>query len=255
MRELSSGVRGCFGYPHDARPSLAMLLTAYLDETGQEGLENVIVAGFIGNEIQWAKFEPEWREGLGKKQKLHLSDLRFKRERDKTLLKRLGPIPSNCGLKAIYGCIRASDYVDLVRGKPGNLERGTNAYVLCFMPIFDSISKMFAASDKIRIVCEAQDRYAGYIHIAFDNFTRIIHRNLHRPYFDGISFIQKDESIFLQPADYLCFALANKLKDKHSVKAKWCAPILENKLYGRTLSRSEVRQAITRTLKTIGLSS
>jgi len=66
------------------------MLTAYLDESGQETKGWMFVAGFLGNDEQWKQFVPLWKEALGPQRRhLHMADLRWKKQRTKELLARL----------------------------------------------------------------------------------------------------------------------------------------------------------------------
>jgi hypothetical protein len=40
------------------------MLTAYLDESGHEGKDLVILAGFMGTAEQWEKCEADWHSEL-----------------------------------------------------------------------------------------------------------------------------------------------------------------------------------------------
>ena len=123
--QLAKGMRGCvmamvrelFETPHDYRLKWVFMLTAYLDETGHEGKDLVILAGFLGTAEQWEKCEADWRSGLGKRKHLHMAELRWSRpERLRPLLSTLGPIPHAAGLQAVYSAVKIADYADLVDG-------------------------------------------------------------------------------------------------------------------------------------------
>jgi hypothetical protein len=76
------------------------MLTAYLDESGQEKCGVVRVGGFIGNEDQWKKLAAEWPRGFDGSQRksLHMADLKFKYESERKLL---GPVRTTLSLDAI----------------------------------------------------------------------------------------------------------------------------------------------------------
>jgi hypothetical protein len=117
----------CCFCPLKRRQFATVNITVYLDESGQESQNYVIVSGFFGDEEQWKICAEKWREGLGRKQGLHMKELRFKKDRDRILLARLGPIPGQCGLTGVFGCIKASDYQDMIQGmnsKAENFESG-----------------------------------------------------------------------------------------------------------------------------------
>ncbi|MFZ0520289.1 MAG: DUF3800 domain-containing protein [Candidatus Acidiferrales bacterium] len=226
-----------------------MAITVYLDESGQESQDHVVVAGFFGNEEQWTTFSEIWRTALGKKKHLHMKELRFKKERDRLLLERLAPIPAQCGLRGIYGSMKASDYSDMTTDKPDDFARGMNAYVLCLMPIFYGLGCELKGHEKIKLVCEAQERYARFAQFAFEYFAAVTHRDPLKPYFSGIEYVSKDSTARTQPADFLSFALAHKFKDPQSVKSRWCKPIFEtNDILGKKVSREEIRKTMGNTL-------
>ena len=56
-------VRRSFKRRTIAVQSGGLMLTAYLDETGHEGKDLVILAGFLGTAEQWEKCETDWRAG------------------------------------------------------------------------------------------------------------------------------------------------------------------------------------------------
>ena len=58
-----------------------MNITVYLDESGQESQNHVVVSGFFGNEVQWNMFSEKWNQGLRRKQYLHMKELRFRERR------------------------------------------------------------------------------------------------------------------------------------------------------------------------------
>jgi hypothetical protein len=67
------------------------MLTAYVDESGQEQDDWMFIAGFCGSEDAGARVAGEWPKAIGPQRKsLHLNNLRFKHEREKRLLR--GPV-------------------------------------------------------------------------------------------------------------------------------------------------------------------
>ncbi len=94
------------------------MLSAYVDETGQESKGLVFVSGFLGDIDAWKKCAAEWPGGFkgSQRKSLHLARFKFKFQTEKTLLERLGPIPEGCGLKRVSGSVNVSDYADLVEG-------------------------------------------------------------------------------------------------------------------------------------------
>lgn len=214
-----------FRTPHDSPPKWLLMLTAYLDESGHETKDAVIVAGFLGNDEQWRQCAEQWRAGLGKRKFLHMKKLRFKRDRDRQLLERLGPIPHQCGLRALLGVVPVIRYFDLVSGTAA--EKLTKGYYFCLITIFDAIVKNTPKDEAVKFVFEVQEEYEIQARSYFD-------ANKHHltsggePKFNSIEFIPKNSSILTQPADYLAFSLLQQFRDPQSVKSKWCDPIRHN---------------------------
>jgi hypothetical protein len=66
-----------------------------------------------------------------------------------------------------------------------------------------------------------------------------------KPYFSGVEFIQKDSSVFTQPADFLAFAARHGREDKKSAAATMCRPILGNRAaLGYEISRPLARDIV-----------
>ena len=136
----------------------------------------------------------------------------------------------------------------MTANKPQDFERGVNAYVLSFMPIFHGLSCELKGSDVVKMVCEAQERYGRFAQFAFEYFALVTHRDPLKPYFSGIEYVSKDSTPFTQPADFLSFALAHRLKDPKSLKSQWCKPIFQsNDILGKTLTREEIRKVMGNT--------
>ena len=60
------------------------------------------------------------------------------------------------------------------------------------------------------------------------------------------SYVPNEASVLFDQADYLCYALLQKYRDPNSMKARLCAPMLENgaEQIGKLMGREETRQAI-----------
>jgi len=66
------------------------MLTAYLDESGQE-TKGWMFGWFPWNDEQWKQFVPLWKEALGPQRKhLHMADLRWKKTANKGTLSSFG---------------------------------------------------------------------------------------------------------------------------------------------------------------------
>jgi hypothetical protein len=201
------------------------MLTAYLDESGHEGRELVILAGFLGTAEQWEKCEAEWRSGLGKRKRLHMRKLRWssRPEHLKSLLSTLGPIPHASGLQAVFSAVKVADYEDLVDGTV--MQKLMKGYHITLLGVIDIIAKNIPEDETFRLVLEAQDTYevqAKSIFKATDSNRTPDGRHK----LVSLEYIGK--SILTEPADYLAYALLQLHLDRKSMKSEFCAPILKN---------------------------
>lgn len=219
-------VREIFETPHDRPPKWVLMLTAYLDESGHEAKGLVVLAGFLGNEKQWSDCETAWQIGLGKKRAgLHTKELRFRKNSDRDLLARLGPIPHQSGLRPVLCAVNVADYDDLVVGRL--VEKLAKGYYICLTGLLFSILQGIPADETVKIVLERQTEYATRAMLVFDSF-KDHHTPSGRSQLASIETVRKDESLLTQPADYLAFALAHLHRDRNSRKSEWCTPILQN---------------------------
>lgn len=218
-------VHDFFTTPHDNPPRWIFMLTAYLDESGHESKDAVIVAGFLGNEDQWKNCAEQWRKALGQRKSFHATKLRFKKDRERRLLKRLGSIPHDCGLTALLAFVRVTDYDDLVSGTLA--EKLTKGYFFCLITIFDSLRKNTPSNEAVKIILETQTHYEKQAKDLFDA-NQNVRTTDGGAKFSSIEFMAKQESFLTEPGDYLAFAMLQKYRDPTSVKTKWCEPIMNN---------------------------
>lgn len=222
------------------------MLTAYLDESAHE-TDDVIVANFIGSDEQWSQCAEKWRIGLGKRKFLHMKKLRFQKARVKELLERLGPIPHQCGLRALLATVPVNSYSDLVSGT--HAERMTKGYYLCLMTIFDAVVKNTPKDQSVKFIFEVQEEYEirakGFFETNKHHLT-----STGEPKFSSIEFIPKESSILTQPADYLAFSILQQFRDPESLKAKWCEPIRRNtqEAFGIVHNGKDLREVIKSSL-------
>lgn len=234
------------------------MYTAYLDETGQQANAWIFVAGFLGQKEQWDCFIPQWKEALGPQRKrLHMKRLRWKKPSTKALLASLGPIPQACGLKAVAGGVKYSDYADLLRGTI--VEKLSEGYLWCLFPLVLNILKYIPPDERVELIFGAQSAYKER---ALDLLSLIEKTTLEDTEFrdcrtsSGLSklakwsFVPASSTIMLDPSDYYAYALAQYHHDKTSKKTEWCTPILDVPLgmpyVGRILSRDEIRGQVAR---------
>jgi hypothetical protein len=222
------------------------MLTAYLSKNEPSTLsEYVAVAGFYGHDDQWNALSFSWKQALGRRKALRMKTLRIdsKPQRAKYLLDGLAPIPERNGLKPLCSLVRVADYEDLIKD-------GTQAttalagYLACLSTILIALNHAVPGHENIKVVCEIpRDHEAEAIRM-----FRIVTKGMAdpaKPYFSGIEFIEKDTSVFTQPADFLAFAARRWREDKKSVAASMYRPILGNRAaLGYEISRPLARDIV-----------
>jgi len=154
-------LNGMFESPHDAPPKWLCVLndmyTAYLDETGVHDNHWVFIAGFLGKKEQWESLIPQWKLGLGQREKLHMHKLRWANSSTKRLLSTLGPIPKRCGLRPVVGGIKYSDYEDLIKGTI--IQKPAQAYLCSMVALVSSILKFLPTDERVELVFAEQSKY------------------------------------------------------------------------------------------------
>jgi hypothetical protein len=214
------------------------MLTVYLDESGQESSSYVIIAGFAGSDSQWHSFISDWVEALAPKKSLHMNALRWKEPRIEKLLARLGPIPYKHGLTPVVGVVRVSDYVDLLADPVAQMMMC--GYNCALYPVIISILKAFP-SERIKWVFEEQHHHEAAARTIFERFTELEFQER----LAGVEFVPKNSTILTQPADYLAYAVAQRLRDSTSTRTKWCSPILEGREpLGLIVDRETIRKIV-----------
>jgi hypothetical protein len=226
------------------------VLTAYLDESGQESNDYVFIAGFLGNDDQWKQCASDWKIGLGKRNGLHMKKLRWAYPKKiEPLLNRLGPIPYNCHLRPLLGGVRVSHYDDLVAG---DIKRKIMAgYMAALYPLVIQMLKVVPSNERVEIIFEAQTTYEPFVNIMLENLSKCDPQYLTAggiPKLANWKFVPKNSTVLTQPADYLAYAVTQAYRDENSQKAKLCAPIFPEKAIGQVMTRSEVRHIIQLTL-------
>ena len=230
-----------------------------MDESGQESKNWVFIAGFIGNEDQWRKFVPAWREGLGNRKSLHMAALRFKKDRERRLLERLAPIPVNCNLEPLLGGIRISDYRDLFVNDTFQ-EKLNSGFICAFLPLMSQMLRWMPADERVELVFEQQDRYAGVLNFWLNSIHSHLGRELMpvlftadgKPRIAKWSFVPKGSTCLTEPADYFVYSVAQYYKDKNSRRAQWCLPILRSvdsvSVIGAIMQKEHSRLWVSHTL-------
>ncbi len=224
-----------------------IMIHAYLDESGQQDNDYVVIAGHIGYTSQWSRFVDCWNGALGEQRKrLHMNSLRWSNHSTERLLKRLGPIPVECGLKRLIGGVRVSDYEDLVVGPKA--KAAMKGYACSVLSVGVSLLLCDVPDgERFELVFEQQDRYITHAAVALSTLSNDPNPLLRTK--DGQSKLAKwsfaSSTMIFDQADFLCYALFHALKDPTSQKAKWCKPILEGgQTIGHIMSKEEIREAV-----------
>jgi hypothetical protein len=198
----------------------ALVLHAYIDESGTDLQSGVVtMCGFAGTKQQWQELMEAWRIGRGRKQRLHMSKLRFKKDSEREMLQTLGPLPHQYGLQSIGSFLYVKDYRDIVEGRVQR--RFATPYMILFQKcLFTAIREMRRQDERIGFAFEEA---ANYRHPVSDMWD-VIH-NLSIKQVISIATIRKDECEFFEPADYLAFATHKYIVDQNSTEAQWTLPI------------------------------
>lgn len=255
-RYRAEAVSELFETPHDHPPEHVFVITAYLDESEHaDSSKYTVIAGFRGKKAHWDSFIPAWKQGLGKRPHLHMTELRWNDEkaesRIKPLLERLGPIPYRCGLIPVYATVRTEDYFDLVRNNP--VLRPFGGYLLSIAHVFTLLLTTVPAYERIKIVCEQQDRYEWQVRGLFKAFGQSAEKAGYAR-LQSIEF-EKKGTCLTEPADYLAFAISKEFSEQGSKKELWCRPIKEPPGWtapcktGMWLPREVARETMTQILE------
>ncbi|MFZ0635981.1 MAG: hypothetical protein WA755_01560 [Candidatus Acidiferrales bacterium] len=150
-------------------------------------------------------------------------------------------------MKRIVGGVRVSDYEDLVVGT--RVEKLLKGYIAALFVAVTACLLVLPEDERMEIVFEEQNEYQARVGVALSAiaaqpdermYTKTGETKLAR-----WMFIAHDKAIFLDQADYLCYAMLQKFREETSEKARWCAPILgDGKNIGRMLTREEARKSI-----------
>jgi hypothetical protein len=220
-----------FRIPHDNPPRFLLVLTAYLDESGQEQDDWMFIAGYMGTDEAWKKFPGLWAEAIGpQRSHLHMKDLRFTKLAVQKMLAKAALVPKKCGLIPIAAGVRLKDYVDLLLDeKDAQLHA---AYMQCCRAVSIFAMRALPENERLEIVFERQDQYGW---LAEMEFHRIASTMEHPVLLmaDGKTsklaswrFNEKKDTVLCEPADYLSYALLQHARNKSSLKSRWTYPII-----------------------------
>jgi hypothetical protein len=251
---IDDELHASFRIPHDGRPGYLVVLTAYVDESGQESNEYVFIGGFLGNDNQWKQFANEWKLGLGNRKSLHMRELRWAHPRTKKLLERLGPIPYKCKLEPIAGGVHVKHYEDLIKGTID--EQLMAGYIAALYPMIIQTLRWIPKNERLELILEAQQRYEPLANIVLSNIANNQHEefmltNEGKSKLANWRFVPKGTTSLTEPADYLVYFLTQMYRDQHSERTKLCSPIECGDGYiGKVMSREQVRGIVqvTRTM-------
>jgi len=216
-----------------------VLLTAYFDESGTGHHEQLcVVAGFVGNDAQWASFISDWIPALGRHRKnLHMTKLRWN-QRYEAITKSLAPlgeIPYRYNLAPVNVRMWHRDHKEIIEGKVD--AEFTSPYQLCATTCITTVlSDIAAPDDEVLFIF---DRQEGKRAEEMNKLREWVYRwaKLDKRVKD-INFVPRESTVCLDPADYLAFQLRHHNIDPKSEKAKAGMSILAAKqMYGRGFSR------------------
>ena len=223
------------------------MLRAYIDESGLPDLQSLcVVAGYLGTEEQWARFDVEWKNALGQRPALHMNDLRFNQKpgRIRGLLDRLGKVPDACGLERLLGIVRAQDYDDLVPVIP-IIEQMTSPYMMAVQPLLFQTMRHVQEHEHVEFFLERQDRYSQFAAM-HERFYGERFKDSNGKSRVTVSYLPSNATPRFQAADYLAFAIAHNDTDQRSVKAQLTQPILgDYMMIGAAVRKEQIRGIVT----------
>ena len=219
-----ANVHTCYGLRSRKEKFQMAVLTAYFDESGTHGQDACVVAGFLGNDAQWQAMAADWIPSLGQRKNLHMRKLRWNQYPDhiEKFLAELGPIPHKYHLKGIAAAIKWADFNAIVRGKVKSTF--ANPYQMCAYCAISVVLCELAGDDDCYFVF---DRQEGKRKDDMMRMRDIVYEwcGADRRVKD-ITFLPRQATVCLDPADYLAYAIRERHLDKDSFKAKACAPII-----------------------------
>ncbi len=203
------------------------MLTAYLDESIESPRGYTVMAGFLGNKKQWTQFAEEWKKALLPRRNLHMADLRWKNDRHKEMLEKLGPIPHKCGLRPLYSSVAF-----------------TKGYFITLVGLTASVLLTIPKGDRIEFIFEEQTEFAAVREHALSLMAN-------KPILcgkRGKSALAKWSSVprssLLEQSDYLAYAVMQNLVDANSNKSRLCLPILAGKAIGGRMGKDAVSKIL-----------
>ncbi|HXE90156.1 MAG TPA: DUF3800 domain-containing protein [Terriglobales bacterium] len=226
-----------------------LLLTAYIDESGYGDQGIIVMGGFFGRDADWGLCGREWRSALGQRKGLHMSKLRWKNtKRIQALLKRLGPIPHECGLIPVWARLRVSDYSDLVEQTTLSRKLQHGYFVAAEFLGLILMNYVRLLDERIKIVFEYNEHFDRIIPVILKAYSMAFPAFVNHgvPCLAGVEFVPKDSTCLTQPADYLTYARLQEMRDPNSLRTRLCSPILERQPGVHVdVSRNAIRQLMS----------
>ena len=230
------------------------MLTLRVDESINDRSGLYIVAGFLGSEEQWQRYEEFWKKARRPLDSLHLSRLRLNSPnaplRCEKVLQRLGAVPGECGLQPVAGSICREDYIHQVSGTA--LQPLMEGYVLAILTLLDGVATHIPLEESLSVVFEENTAQAALREKAMCFWKEGHIRPSGRSVLEQWSAIPK--GTLTEASDYLCYALQQREADEASQKARLTAPILaEEPIWNHTGQEevgrwlNELRRTRTRT--------
>jgi hypothetical protein len=214
----------CYGLRRSKEKFRVALLTAYFDETGVHGEGVCVVAGFVGNDAQWLALAADWISAVKPSKNLHMNKLRWKQHPTAVAsrIARLGPIPHKYNLRPVYAGLKWGEYNSIL--KPKNNSEFVKPYVLCSLCAIDIVLTELAEGDDVLFVF---DRQEGKRRIAMDELRTSVFENFgaDRRVRD-VTFLKREDTVCLDPADYLAYIIREVNLDPYSFKSQAGSSIL-----------------------------
>lgn len=214
----------------------------------------MFVAGYVGDEHAWRRVEEAWPGAIAPRKHLHMNRLRFKRETERAMLLRVAAVSKDCGLTPIFGGVRQADYIDLVEGTEE--ERRLAGYLICCFPLIVNTLRNIPKDERLELVFGRQDRYWPLADLAVATiaqaryYPEILMSDGRHKLANWRAAPQQPEEGLTEIADSFCYALLQAYRDRTSLRAKWCQPILDahDGGYGQIFRKKEIRPLIEGTL-------
>ena len=254
-KKYSEFLGGAFRLPFSSPPRNLFVLTAYVDESGQQQQQDfMFVAGYVGDEAAWRRVEAAWPSAIAPREHLHMKRLRFERESEREMIVRVAAISRDCGLIPIFSGVRQADYSDLIRGTEE--ERRLAGYLICCFPLIIHTLRNIPKNERLELVCGRQDKYWPLADLAIAAIAKaryypdILMDDGRHKLATWRAAPQGPEEGLTEIADAFCYALTQAYRDKTSLRAQWCQPILDAHEggYGQIFKRDEIRSLIEDTL-------